>query len=271
MSAWYRWGLAGAAKCIGVSNKTPVNIGPERFAAHLSCGKPLDFGAVFSGHSAAVLLPLAHGAFGHSKVIRQYLHRAELRNGSFKCFIGGHKFGSRSLISVSIVFLYIDCQELLSLLCLAFLYAYNMDLKTMIASWIKQARKEAGLSGADLGAKLALELRVERGITRANVSHWETQKHSPSLPQLLAIAKITGKSLPDSIIAAMRTGIDAPPVSVVQQEESTLERLSADERALIQNYRNSTAAGREFMRKAGGAAEKDQTSGLLGSRSNQRQ
>jgi phage repressor protein C with HTH and peptisase S24 domain len=79
-----------------------------------------------------------------------------------------------------------------------------MELKAMIATWIKQARTEAGLSGAALGARLALELGTERGHTRANISHWETQKHSPNLQQLLAIAKITGKSLPDEILLAMQ-------------------------------------------------------------------
>jgi phage repressor protein C with HTH and peptisase S24 domain len=79
-----------------------------------------------------------------------------------------------------------------------------MELKAMIAEWVKEARKTAGLSGESLGAKLALELGVLRGHTKANISHWETQKHSPSLQQLMAIAKITGKALPEPIIAAMR-------------------------------------------------------------------
>jgi SOS-response transcriptional repressor LexA len=73
----------------------------------------------------------------------------------------------------------------------------------MIAAWVKSARTEAGLSGAALGAKLALELGTERGNTKANISHWETQKHSPSLHQLIAISKVTGKALPDEILSGM--------------------------------------------------------------------
>ena len=76
----------------------------------------------------------------------------------------------------------------------------------MIAAWVKQARAEAGLSGEGLGAKLALELGVTRGHTKANISHWETGKHSPSLQQLLAIAKITGKPLPPTITGALGGG-----------------------------------------------------------------
>jgi phage repressor protein C with HTH and peptisase S24 domain len=98
----------------------------------------------------------------------------------------------------------------------------------MIADWVKQARTEAGLSGAALGAKLALELGTERGHTKANISHWETQKHNPSLQQLMAIAKVTGKSLPESIVSAMQTGTSyAPPV--VTEE---MQRL-ADIRKLL--------------------------------------
>jgi phage repressor protein C with HTH and peptisase S24 domain len=79
-----------------------------------------------------------------------------------------------------------------------------MELKTMIANWIKEARRDAGLSGEALGTKLAFELGTARGHTKANISHWETEKHGPSLQQLLAIAKITGKSLPSAIIDGLR-------------------------------------------------------------------
>jgi phage repressor protein C with HTH and peptisase S24 domain len=79
-----------------------------------------------------------------------------------------------------------------------------MELKTMIANWLKEARKDAGLSGEALGTKLAFELGTARGHTKANISHWETEKHSPNLQQLLAIAKVTGKSLPPAIIAGLQ-------------------------------------------------------------------
>ena len=74
----------------------------------------------------------------------------------------------------------------------------------MIANWLKEARKDAGLSGEALGTKLAFALGTARGHTKANISHWETEKHSPNLQQMLAIAKITGKSLPASIIDGLR-------------------------------------------------------------------
>jgi len=73
----------------------------------------------------------------------------------------------------------------------------------MIAGWVRQARLEAGLSGAALGARLALVLGTERGHTKANISHWENEKHSPNLKQLLAIAAVTGKSLPPEIVGPL--------------------------------------------------------------------
>ena len=77
----------------------------------------------------------------------------------------------------------------------------------MIAGWVRDARTAAGLSGTALGARLALELGTERGNTKANISHWENEKHSPNLKQLLAISRVTGRSLPPEILAPMS---DAP-------------------------------------------------------------
>jgi len=74
----------------------------------------------------------------------------------------------------------------------------------MIANWIKEARRDAGLSGEALGTKLAFELGTVRGHTKANISHWETEKHSPNLQQMLAIAKVTGKSLPPALLDGLR-------------------------------------------------------------------
>lgn len=74
-----------------------------------------------------------------------------------------------------------------------------MEIKNEIATWVRAARKHAGLSGEALGAKLALELRTTRGNTKGNISHWELGKHQPSLAQMLAISKITGHPLPASV------------------------------------------------------------------------
>jgi transcriptional regulator with XRE-family HTH domain len=70
----------------------------------------------------------------------------------------------------------------------------------MIATWVRDARKDAGLSQEALGVKLALELGEERGFTKANVSHWENKRHSPNLRQLMAIARITEQKLPEEFM-----------------------------------------------------------------------
>lgn len=79
-----------------------------------------------------------------------------------------------------------------------------MELKTVIAKYVRDARESAKLTGEAMAARLTIELGVERGNSRANISHWETEKHSPSLEQLMAIAKVTGKSLPASIVSALQ-------------------------------------------------------------------
>jgi transcriptional regulator with XRE-family HTH domain len=81
------------------------------------------------------------------------------------------------------------------------------DLQTTIAEWIRTARKEAGLSQDGLGAQLALQLGDPRGFSKANISHWETCKHAPNIRQLAAIAKITGRPLPQEILDAAQGAI----------------------------------------------------------------
>lgn len=106
-------------------------------------------------------------------------------------------------------------------MCLDFLYDRVMEnIQEMIAAWIREARQEAGFSQEELGAKLALELGGERGYTKANISHWETRKHSPNLRQLLAISKVTGKGLPAELA---ETDSGAQGASGMRVEEARTE------------------------------------------------
>lgn len=89
------------------------------------------------------------------------------------------------------------------------------ELKPMLADWIRDARKAACLSQEELGARLSLELGGERGYSKANISHWETQKHSPNLQQLMAIAKVTGHGLPQPLLGSMQTS-----ASIEEQDAS---------------------------------------------------
>jgi len=58
-----------------------------------------------------------------------------------------------------------------------------------IAHWVKAARTKAGLSQDALGQHLG-------GLTKANVSSWETGRHKPKLDQVLAIHALSGLALP---------------------------------------------------------------------------
>jgi transcriptional regulator with XRE-family HTH domain len=109
-----------------------------------------------------------------------------------------------------------------------------MEIKPMIAAWVKEARTEAGLSGEALGAKLALELGTARGHSKANISHWETQKHSPNLQQLLAIAKVTGKALPPTILAGVGGGTAGPDVTALFPGSMRVVPIDQDDDGLIQ-------------------------------------
>jgi phage repressor protein C with HTH and peptisase S24 domain len=83
-------------------------------------------------------------------------------------------------------------------------YTASMDnLTCKVADWLRSARREAGYSQEELGARLARELGDERGYTKANISAWENQKHSPSLKQLLATARVTMATLPRDLLEAV--------------------------------------------------------------------
>jgi transcriptional regulator with XRE-family HTH domain len=111
-------------------------------------------------------------------------------------FIGKIKSKPEQKSSFSILL----SQVFLYLIGIENLYDLNMEIKDEIATWVRSARKSAGLSGEALGAKLALELRTARGNTKGNISHWELGKHLPSIAQLVAVSKITGYPLPPSVI-----------------------------------------------------------------------
>jgi transcriptional regulator with XRE-family HTH domain len=95
------------------------------------------------------------------------------------------------------------------------------DIKPLLADWIRDARKDATYSQEALGQQLANELGDERGYTKANISGWENCKHSPNLRQLMAIAKITKRSLPAELITAVggtpaeQQPESAPPLDVL--------------------------------------------------------
>jgi len=57
-----------------------------------------------------------------------------------------------------------------------------------IGAWVKQARTHSG--------KSQLDLAMDLGCSKGNVSQWENNKHSPSIEQVLEIARLTGLEFP---------------------------------------------------------------------------
>lgn len=57
-----------------------------------------------------------------------------------------------------------------------------------IQEWVKKARTHARLSQQELGDKL--------GRSKANIGHWETGKHEPSINQVDQISRLTNFPAP---------------------------------------------------------------------------
>lgn len=57
-----------------------------------------------------------------------------------------------------------------------------------IKEWVKSARKHAKLSQQELGNSL--------GRSKANIGHWETGKHEPSISQVDQISRLTNYPAP---------------------------------------------------------------------------
>lgn len=83
--------------------------------------------------------------------------------------------------------------------CLDFIYDSEME----IASWVRAARKHAGMTQEGLGEML--------GLTKGNVSAWENKRHDPSINQLLKISQLTGYPLPKEIAGGTISNVEAGP------------------------------------------------------------
>jgi len=83
-----------------------------------------------------------------------------------------------------------------------------MELKDVIAAWIRGVRKSANLSGTELGTRLTFEINNGRSYSRANISHWETGTFMPTILELVAIRKLTNSFFPKEI-----TGINVVPAA----------------------------------------------------------
>lgn len=125
-----------------------------------------------------------------------------------------------------------------------------MDLKQVIADWIRQAREHAGLSQEGLGGRLAIEFDSERGYTKANISHWETQKHEPSIQQLLAIKKITNHPLPDELLSALGGKVNGGRGMAANSDDAEAE----DFVKLVNGFWAASASERKVILSAAEAA-----------------
>lgn len=137
----------------------------------------------------------------------------------------------------------------------------ELNLNTVIAQWVRAAREHAQLSGEQLGIKLALELGTERGNTKANISHWEKERHQPSTLQMLAISKITGLPLPPEFTEYLASpSVNAAAVPDTKSSEIyALGWHNSEELELLTQYRQLTNEARLFIRQAIADAPKEKS------------
>ncbi len=88
-----------------------------------------------------------------------------------------------------------------------------------IARWVAEARKSRGWTQSQLAEEL--------GLSKANISHWETAKHDPSFLQLLKIRDLTGHPLREVMQAEAWPFPDTPPERFSALDAESLDRLRA--------------------------------------------
>lgn len=112
-----------------------------------------------------------------------------------------------------------------------------------VCQWIRRARESRGWTQTDLGDKI--------GVTKANVSHWETGKHEPSFLQLLRIRDVTGLALVEVESAG------AWPLATVRREQITAltdqqrQQLDAGVAALLVAITHATPADATSRKRDG--------------------
>lgn len=94
-------------------------------------------------------------------------------------------------MNASLDFLDFRCQYFLDPRGIDSQYHRAMELRDVIADWIRASRENAGLTQTQLGDHL--------GCTKGNVSGWEKKRHDPSLLQILKIAARCHVTLPREI------------------------------------------------------------------------
>lgn len=198
-----------AASCDDLSRPPqngPLNVWPEVLASNPPARHPLDQWAVFRRNLAIRVFPLIDRPLGHAKQVGQ----GRLRANDF-----GRKIDGVSFHAASIGALYIESQEHLYPPPVALPYATLMNSK-LIGKWVAAARAAKGWTQDQLGFHV--------GVTKANVSHWETGKHEPSFWQLLKIMDLTGHALTD-----VRPADDWPLPRIRREQITSLppDRLDA--------------------------------------------
>ena len=115
-------------------------------------------------------------------------------------------------------------------------------MEETLGKWIEAARAHKKWTQTQLGDEI--------GVSKANISHWETGKHEPSFGQLLRIRDVTGFPLRDVGPAAEW------PLPLVRREMLTnlrpdqLEALQAGVLGILSALTNTPNSDAAFSRPA---------------------
>lgn len=117
------------------------------------------------------------------------------------------------------------------------LYARQMDIK----DWVRNARKAKGWTQQQLAERLAR--------TKANIGHWETGKHEPSIEQLDHISRLTGHPLP--ALGARPTAAPMPtaPPPPSASNGKPFSEPTKEEMAFLDDFRVLFDTDREHYRR----------------------
>lgn len=135
-------------------------------------------------------------------------------------------------MAANIAALYPSCIEFLARPRPRRTYAAAMD-RDDVAKWIRSARKSKGWTQQRLGDEV--------GVTKANVSHWETGKHDPSFLQLLRIRDLTGYALRDVAADGAWPLPGIPRERITALSPDARERLAAGIMGILAALANAPA------------------------------
>lgn len=121
-----------------------------------------------------------------------------------------------------------------------------------IHQWVRSARSHKGWTQQQLAEEI--------GVTKANVSGWETRRHRPSFSQMTKISQLTGVPLP----VGAQLEPSAPVPTRVQNVDAELAAVQVMLLALVNTHQDKAALVRTFDAIVSGIRMHARAAGVAG-------